>query len=65
MIDNLTVDDVSPSPFFFCAWVFWCLMMVWFFLIPGSFVIFQMFLNPWVGCEEYAECEWALELSSC
>ena len=38
--------------------------MAWFFLILGSFVIFQMSLNPWVGCEEYAECEWALELNS-
>ena len=24
---------------------------------------FQMDLNPWVGCEGYAECEWALELN--
>ena len=23
-------------------------------------MIFQMLLNPWVGCEEYAECEQAL-----
>ena len=23
-----------------------------------------MSLNPWVGCEEYDECEWALELNS-
>ena len=28
-------------------------------------MIFQMSLNPWVGCEEYAKCEWALELNSC
>ena len=28
-----------------------------------SFVIFQMSLNPWAGCEGYAECEWALELN--
>ena len=24
---------------------------------------FQMDLNPWAGCEGYAECEWALELN--
>ena len=24
---------------------------------------FQMSLDPWCGCEEYAECEWALELN--
>ena len=23
-----------------------------------------MSLNPWVGCEEYVECKWALELNS-
>ena len=23
-----------------------------------------MSLNPWVGYEEYVECEWALELNS-
>ena len=23
-----------------------------------------MSLNPWVGCKEYDECEWALELNS-
>ena len=27
-------------------------------------MIFQMCLNPWVGCEEYVECEQALELNS-
>ena len=27
-------------------------------------MIFQMPLNPWVGCEEYDECEQALELNS-
>ena len=35
------------------------------FLILGSFVIFQMSLNPWAGCEGYAECERALELNGC
>ena len=24
---------------------------------------FQMNLNPWAGCERYAECEQALELN--
>ena len=28
-------------------------------------MIFQMSLNPWVGCEEYYECEQALELNGC
>ena len=27
-------------------------------------MIFQMSLNPWVGYEEYVECEWALEFNS-
>ena len=31
--------------------------------ILSSFVTFQMDLNPWAGCEGYAECEWALELN--
>ena len=35
------------------------------FLILGSFVIFQMSLNPWAGCEGYAECKRALELNGC
>ena len=35
------------------------------FLILGSFVIFQMSLNPWAGCEGYAECERALEQNGC
>ena len=28
-------------------------------------MIFQMNLNPWAGCEGYAECRRALELNSC
>ena len=35
-----------------------------FFSFWGSFVIFQMSLDLWVGCEEYDECEWDLELNS-
>ena len=27
------------------------------------FCDFQMSLDPWLGCEEYAECEWAQELN--
>ena len=29
----------------------------------GSFVIFQMSLDPWARCEGYAECEQVLELN--
>ncbi|KAK9991396.1 hypothetical protein SO802_026381, partial [Lithocarpus litseifolius] len=32
-------------------------------LFLSSFMTFQMNLNPWVGCEGYAECERALELN--
>ena len=35
-----------------------------FFSFWGSFVIFKMSLDPWVGCEEYDECERALELNN-
>ena len=43
VIDNLTVDDVSPSFFIFsfCLWGFWCLMMVWSSFDFGFFVIFR------------------------
>ena len=37
--------------------------MVRSFLILGSFVIFQMSLDPWTACEGYEECERALELN--
>ena len=40
----------------------WYLVIVWSFIILGSFVIFQMSLNPWAGCEGYTEYERALEL---
>ena len=45
VIDNLTVNDVSPFPpsFFLNLWY---LVMAWSFLILGSFVIFQMSSNP-------------------
>ena len=26
---------------------------------------FQMSLDPWLGCEEHAECEWAQVLNGC
>ena len=35
-------------------------------LVFFSFLVlrdFQMSLDPWLGCEEYAECEWAQELN--
>ncbi|KAL4610706.1 hypothetical protein ACB092_08G070000 [Castanea dentata] len=61
VIDNLTMADVSLSFFFMGG--FWCLIVVWSSFHFGFFVIFMSF-NPWLGCEEYAECEWALELNS-
>ena len=61
VIDNLTADDVSYSSSFF--WNLWHLAMVQSLLILSSFVIFQMDLNPWAGCEGYTECERALELN--
>ena len=61
MIDNLTADDLSPFPLLFFN--LWYLVMAWSFLIIGSFVIFQMSLNPWVGCEGYVECEQASEMN--
>ena len=41
----------------------WCLSVVWSSYYFGFSCDFQMSLNPWVGCEEYADCEWALELN--
>ena len=32
--------------------------------LSSFFVIFQMNLNPWAGCEGYVKCERALELNS-
>ena len=61
VIDNLTADDVSSSSSFF--WNLWHLAMVQSLLILSSFVTFLMDLNPWVGCEGYAECALALELN--
>ena len=47
VIDNLTTNDLSPSPrFLFFFWNIWYLVMAWSFLIQGSFVIFQMCLDP-------------------
>ena len=62
MIDNLTIDDVS-SFFFF---LFKSLALGYDSISSLSellFMIFQMNLNPWAGCEEYAKCERALELN--
>ena len=39
----------------------WYLVIVWSFIILGSFVIFQMSLNPWARCKGYVEYEQALE----
>ena len=64
VIDNLTIDDVS-SFFFF---LFKSLALGYDLvssLFEFHFVIFQMNLNPWAGCEGYAECERALELNDC
>ena len=63
MIDNTNADDVSPSLSFF--WNLWYLVMAWSFLILDSFVVFQMYLDPWTRCEGYAECEQVLELNGC
>ena len=41
----------------------WYLVIVWSFIILGSFVIFQMPLNPCARCEGYVEFKWALELN--
>ena len=60
LFDNLIVADVSFSLF---VWDLWCLIMVWSSSHFGFFCDFQMSLNPWVECKEYAECEWALELN--
>ena len=61
VIDNLTVDDASS--FFLLLLNLWHLAMVQSLLFLSSFVTFQMSLNPWVGCEGYAECERVLELN--
>ena len=39
--------------------------MVWHFFSFWVLCDFQMSLDPWLGCEEYVECEWALELNGC
>ena len=67
VIDNLTAADVSF--FFFFLGRILCLRVSVFdcglvFFSFWDLCDFQMSLNPWVGCEEYAECEWALELNS-
>ncbi|XP_050270381.1 uncharacterized protein LOC126714324 [Quercus robur] len=32
-------------------------------LVINNLTADDMSLNPWAGCEGYAECEWALELN--
>ena len=62
MIDNLTIDDVSS----FFLLHFKSLALGYDLvssLFEFLFVIFQMNLNPWAGCEGYAKCEQALELN--
>ena len=58
VIDNLSTNDVS---FFvlFCFLVVLCVFFFFFFDGLFSFWVlcdFQMSLNPWLGCEEHAEC---------
>ena len=64
VIDNLTINDVSS--FFFLLFKS---LALGYASVPSLseflFVIFQMNLNPWVGCEGYAKCERALELNGC
>ncbi|XP_030930824.1 uncharacterized protein LOC115956655 [Quercus lobata] len=40
-----------------CSLEIWCLLI-------DNLTANDMTLNPWVGCEKYAECEWALELNN-
>ena len=37
--------------------------MIWFFFSFWVLCDFQMSLDPWLGCEEFVECEWAQELN--
>ena len=65
VIDNLTAADVS----FFFFLEFFVQLRVFVFnygLVFFSFWVlcnFQMSLDPWLGCEEFVECEWAQELN--
>ena len=58
VIDNLSTDDVR----FFCfVLLIGGFMCIFFFFFDGLFSFwvlcdFQMSLNPWLGCEEHAEC---------
>ena len=57
VIDNLSTGDVS----FFVLFCFLVVLCVFFFFFDGLFSFwvlcdFQMSLNPWLGCEEHAEC---------
>ena len=58
VIDNLSTDDVS---FFLFCFAYWWFYVFFFFFFDGFFSFwvlcdFQMSLNPWLGCEEHAEC---------
>ena len=62
VIDNLTIDDVNS----FFLLLFKSLALGYDSVSSLSkflFVIFQMTLNPWAGCEGYTEYERALELN--
>ncbi|KAK9988601.1 hypothetical protein SO802_028840 [Lithocarpus litseifolius] len=39
-----------------------CSLEVWCMVIDNITIV-DMSLDPWLGCEEYVECEWALELN--
>ena len=54
VIDNLTTDDVSFFFFLLCGLASFHSMF---------FCDFQMYLKPWLRCEEHAECAWAQKLN--
>ena len=41
----------------FCVWLWFGFLSFW------VLCNFQMSLDPWLGCEEHVECEWAQELN--
>ena len=43
-----------------CFFFFFCLCYFFSFQVLCDF---QMSLDPWLGCEEHAECAWAQELN--
>ena len=59
VIDNLSTDDVRFFCFVLLIGGFMCFFFFFFFDGLFSFWVlcdFQMSLNPWLGCEEHAEC---------